>query len=48
MSPANKYQAFVDTDLDELVASLLLPEKVKLLAGEGWWSTFPIKRLGIP
>ena len=35
-------------DIEALVASLTLEEKVALLAGDDTWHTVPIPRLGIP
>jgi hypothetical protein len=46
--PQNKYQSFVDADLDHLVTKLTVDEKVNLLAGSTWWTTSAVPRLGIP
>ncbi|KAM0425876.1 hypothetical protein ACHAPT_008814 [Fusarium lateritium] len=37
-----------DIDAAAAIKSMSLDEKVKLLAGQDTWSTFPIERLGIP
>jgi beta-glucosidase len=34
--------------IDKLLAEMTLEEKVSLLAGEDWWHTPPIDRLGVP
>ncbi|CAE6497151.1 unnamed protein product [Rhizoctonia solani] len=39
---------FERLDVDNVIASLSLTEKTKLLAGVGWWHTYSIKRIGIP
>lgn len=36
------------TDIDKLVAELTLDEKCSLTAGQDFWSTVPVERLGIP
>ncbi|HEX5691116.1 MAG TPA: glycoside hydrolase family 3 protein, partial [Roseiflexaceae bacterium] len=37
-----------DAQIDELLRQMTLDEKVELLAGPTFWTTAPIKRLGIP
>jgi beta-glucosidase len=35
-------------DVEEILAGLTLEEKAALTAGEDFWSTVPVERLGLP
>ncbi|KAI0321982.1 glycoside hydrolase family 3 protein [Amylostereum chailletii] len=35
-------------DVQETLSKLTMPQKVKLLAGKGWWHTEPIPEAGVP
>lgn len=38
----------MDTNVDEVLKTLTLEEKVSLLAGKDFWETVPIKEKGVP
>jgi beta-glucosidase len=41
-------KSFLDADINQLVKSLTMDEKVSLLAGSGWWETVSVPRKNIP
>jgi hypothetical protein len=46
--PPLTLEEFAVVDLRSVVRRLTLKEKVLLLAGDGWWRTFSIPRVGVP
>lgn len=37
-----------DFDIEEVLAKISVPDKIKLLGGLGWWHTHPVPEVGIP
>ncbi|KAH8830267.1 glycoside hydrolase family 3 protein [Flagelloscypha sp. PMI_526] len=37
-----------DFDIEQVLAQIPLNDKIKLLAGQGWWHTEPVPEVGIP